>query len=384
MPTHTREALDAWEQFQGIRQRAEGKGRGLTQKELDERDRLLEVIRLGRIEELGISRSAGDGSDMPRVRTAANPGFAAFLRSGDVSEMRMGSDREARALGVGTGSAGGYLVPSEFRRELIETMVTFGGVRAVASHVDTETGANLPWPTVNDTANVGAILAENTQVAEQDVVLGTADLDAYMYTSKLVRVSLQLIQDSGFDVEQWLQGALATRIARIQNTHFTTGTGTAQPLGIATSPTTGVTAASQTAVTYDELVSLESSVDPEYIQGPGVGFMMNTTTLATIRKLKDTTNRPLLEPDVQAGAPRSLLGHKVFVNQAMSNMAASTKPVLFGNFRAAYVTRDAGPMSVARLSERYADFLQVGFLAFLRSDGIVQDASAYKSLVMAA
>jgi|GEM_PF-6397280 len=82
MPTHTREALDAWEQFQGIRQRAEEKGRGLTGKELDERDRLLEVIRMGRIEELGISRSAGDGSDMPRGRTAANPGFAAFLRSG--------------------------------------------------------------------------------------------------------------------------------------------------------------------------------------------------------------------------------------------------------------------------------------------------------------
>jgi len=385
MTTVSATAQGAWDEFQAISRRARETGRDLTGADLDERDRLLEIIKAGTIRSLPISRSAGGlDAESGHIRAVTNPGFARFLKTGDVSEMRMSSDREFRAQGVGTGSAGGFLVPAGFRQAIIETLARFGGVREVASHVDTDTGASLPWPTVNDTANVGAILAENTQVTEQDVVLGTATLGAHMYTSKMVRVSLQLIQDSGFDVEEWLRVRLSRRIWRIQNTHFTTGTGTAQPLGIGTSPVTGVTAASATAVTYDELVNLETSVDPDYVAGDDVGWMMNLSTFGAIRKLKDTTNKPLVEPDVQAGAPRMLLGHRVYLNQALPNMAVSTKPILFGNFRAGYVTRDAGDMTILRLAERYADFLQVGFLAFLRSDGAVQDASAYKSLVMAA
>jgi HK97 family phage major capsid protein len=91
--------------------------------------------------------------------------------------------------------------------------------------IDTDSGAPMNWPTVNDTANVGAILAENTQVTEQDVTFGQTPLGAYMYTSRLVRVSYQLLQDSAFNLDEFLRDILGERIGRILNQHFTTGTG---------------------------------------------------------------------------------------------------------------------------------------------------------------
>lgn len=384
--TPNQTAREAFASMRSIRQKAELEGREfLTAAETAERDRLADVVESNTVHSSAIERSGGElGMVTGRALAPANPGFARFLKHGDTSEMRAAGDTEQRALGVGTGSAGGYLVPQGFRSTLIETMKSYGGIRQLAAHVDSDNGADLPWPTVDDTANEGAILAENTQVTEQDVVLGTATLEAYMYTSKMVRVSLQLIQDSGFDAESWLAGALATRIGRVQNRHFTTGTGTAQPLGIVTGATVGVTAASATAITYDELVDLESSVDPAYRTGPGVGWMMSSGTLSALRKMKDADDRPLLQPDVQAGAPRNLLGYPTFVNNHMPDVAVDAKTVLFGNFRAGFVIRDVNDVSLLRLAERYADYLQVGFLAFLRSDGLVQDPAAYKALVMAA
>ncbi|WP_455360016.1 phage major capsid protein [Streptomyces sp. SYSU K21746] len=289
--------------------------------------------------------------------------------------------KELRAQGVATGAAGGYLVPAPFRATMVETMKFYGAMRNVAEIITTETGATLPWPTNDDTANVGAILSENTAVTEQDVTIGTNDVGAFMYTSKLVRVSLQLLQDSAFDVESWLARKLGERIGRIQNTHFTTGTGTAQPEGVQTNATIGVTGATgqTTSVTYDDLIDLIHSVDPAYRQSGRSQFMLNDASLAKVRKLKDTQNRPLWEPSVQVGVPDGILGYGYTVNQDMPVMAANAKSILFGDFFAGYLIRDVRDIQTLRLAERYADFLQVGFLAFSRADATPQDASAYRA-----
>lgn len=314
--------------------------------------------------------------------------FGSFVRRG--TNDLDGEDRQAlqrnfvageefRAAGVATGAAGGYTVPPGFRASMIEAMKTFGGMLGVAEVIDTDTGANLQWPTADDTANVGAILSENTQVGEQDVTLGTASIDAYMYTSKLVRVSYQLLNDSAFNIEGWLARKLGERIGRILNQHWTTGTGTAQPDGIVTTAGVGKQGATgqTTSVTYDDLVDVIDSIDPAY-QG-NARFMMHTQARKGIRKLKDSQQRPLWEPSIQVGVPDSILGYGLVLNQDMPVPAASAKSILFGDFRQAYLIRIVNNTQLMRLSERYADYLQVGFLAFQRSDGTLQNSAAVKA-----
>ncbi|WP_459246969.1 phage major capsid protein [Streptomyces youssoufiensis] len=308
---------------------------------------------------------------------------ASELSSQERTALRTGwvDGKELRAQGVATGAAGGYLVPPAFRAKMVEAQKFFSSMRDVAEVITTETGATLPWPTNDDTANVGAILAENTQVTEQDVTLGQADIGAYTYTSKLVRVSLQLLNDSAFDMEDWLARKLGERIGRAQNAHFTTGTGTNQPEGVQTNAVVGKTGATgqTTSVTYDDLIDLIHSVDPAYRLGGRAAWMLHDTTLAAARKLKDGQNRPLWEPSVQVGVPDTLLGYRYSVNQDMPTMAANAKAILFGDFFAGYLIRDVQDVQLLRLAERYADYLQVGFLSFARTDGTPQDTAAYKA-----
>ena len=193
----------------------------------------------GTLEDSG--QVVGDGEAYNRV-------FTNFLRRGmadlspeDKAVMSGKASQILNAAGIGTGAAGGFTVSPEFRDKLIETQKWYGPMLQEAEVIHTETGAQLPWPTNDDTANVGAILAENTQVTEQDGTFGTANIDAYMYTSKMVRVSYQLMQDSAFNLGVWLPRKLGTRLGRILNQHFTTGTGTNQPDGIVTSAAVGAT-----------------------------------------------------------------------------------------------------------------------------------------------
>lgn len=283
--------------------------------------------------------------------------------------------REFRAQSVGTTTAGGYLVPEGFSNALEESMLEFGGMREAATVFGTASGNDLPWPTVDDTAQKGAILAENTAVAEQDFTFGQIVFKAYKYSSKLVKVSVELLQDSAFDLNAYLVGALGTRLARITNEHFTTGTNSAQPQGVVTGSSVGKTGATgqTTTIIYDDIVDLLHSVDPAYRRSPKAAFMCNDSMIKVIRKLKDANNLPLWEPSIKVGEPDSILGKRVIVNQDVAAPAASAKSLLFGDF-SKYMIRDVKGVTVLRLNERYADAHQVGFLAFMRADGRIMDA----------
>ncbi len=108
---------------------------------------------------------------------------------------------EMRAQSVGTDSGGGFLVPEGFREELDIAMAQFGGMRQAADVFATASGNDLPWPTTNDSAQTGELLGENTAATEQDVTFGATTLQAFMYSSKMVRVSLQLLQDSAIRMD---------------------------------------------------------------------------------------------------------------------------------------------------------------------------------------
>ena len=293
---------------------------------------------------------------------------------------------ETRAMGVGASGAGDKTFSTRFVSELEAAMLAFGNVKAEATVVKTSTGNPMRFPTANDTAQSGALLAENTQIALQDISISEVTLDAYKYSSKGVLVSVELIQDNEVDLESFIGRALGERLGRITNTHFTTGTGTSQPNGIVTASTAGKTAAGAAAITYGELVDLQHSVDPAYQEG--AKFMFNFGTLGYLKKLLDSDGRPIWQPAMGASLagsyPATILGKPYVVNQQMAAIATTAKTVLYGDF-SKYLVREVKDITLLRLVERYADYHQVGFLAFMRTDGDLLNAGTnpVKHLVQA-
>ena len=288
---------------------------------------------------------------------------------------------EARAQSL-TSSAGGYTVPQGFINQLEASLLAFGGMREVATILRTAEGNDLPIPTVSDHANVGAILAENTQVAEQDITFAQITLKAYKYSSKLIRVSSELLQDSAIDLESFIGGALGERIARIFNTHATNGDNSSKPQGISASGA-GKTATAVDAITFAELLDLQHSLDPAY--RANARFMMHDTTFKLVRKLVDDQNRPIFMNDLSATSPGTLFGVPVVINQDVATVAAGAKAIYYGDF-SKYIIRDVQDFTLLRLEERYADYHQVGFVGFSRHDGRILDAGTdpIKHLIMAA
>jgi len=275
---------------------------------------------------------------------------------------------ELRAIGVSNPTGAGYLVPTEYERTIMQNMLAFGGMRSVATVMTTDNGADLDMPTSDDTGNVGELLAESATATEQDVTVGVNVLKAFYYGSKVVRVTYELLQDSAFNVEGWLAGLLAERVARITNTHFTVGTGGNQPLGVVLSAAAGVAGVTgqSTSVAWDDLINLEHTIDPAYRRD--ARFMFHDNTLSYLRRLKDGEGRYIWQPGTTVGAPGSINGWPYVINQDVAQMAASAKSILFGNFRA-YTIRDVRGFALIRLDELYALQRQVAFVGFSRHDG---------------
>jgi HK97 family phage major capsid protein len=280
---------------------------------------------------------------------------------------------ETRAMGVATGPTGLFGVPNELMRPLEVALLQFGSMRTVATIIRTDTGATLPIPMTNDTTNVGEIVAENTTVASQDLALTQLTLGSYKYSSKMVLVSVELMQDNAINLASFLGEALGTRIGRITNNHWTTGSGTGQPFGIVTSATVGKTSATsqQATILVDDLIDLEHSVDPAYRSA--ARFMMHDGTLKVIKKLKDTSGRPLFLPGISTGTPDTILGYPFVINQSMSALGTTVKSILFGALDK-YIIRDVRGIDLMRLDERFAEFGQVAFIAFARFDGNLMNA----------
>lgn len=299
------------------------------------------------------------------------------LRRDALGNMGMLSEWEQRAQAVGTGGAGGFTVPDEAMRALEVALLQFGGMRAVANVLRTTSGADLPMPMTNDTAQKGVILGENTSVAQQDVVFTQLVLQAFKYSSKMILVSVEFLQDSSINVPAFLGQALGERIGRITNEHFTTGTGASQPNGVVTASAQGkVGLTGQTAtVIYADLVDLEHSVDPAYRNG--ARWMFHDSTLKALKKIVDGSARPLWAPGLTSSfanaAPDTILGYPYIINQDMPVMAANAKSIVFGDF-SKYLVRDVVDVTLLRLDERFAEVHQVAFLAFSRHDGDLMNA----------
>jgi HK97 family phage major capsid protein len=288
-------------------------------------------------------------------------------------------DPEIKAtMSVGTGDEGGYLVPEGFQNALeIAALQYAGGMidPAVVTVLRTTSGNPLPIPTSDDTSNTGERIAENTQVAAQDVAFGQVMLNAWLYSSKVVKVPVTLMQDSAFDMNSFLAGRLGERIGRVWNTDLTVGAGTAGiPNGIVTASTLGKSFAGAAAITELELIDLEHSIDPAYrVNGR---YMFSDSVLALLRKLVDGDGRPVFQAGMATGSYDTIHGYPFTINQSVPQPTTGLKSVIFGDL-SKYYTRIALGMTLLRLVERYADYLQIGFLAFARADGDLVDAGTH-------
>lgn len=278
---------------------------------------------------------------------------------------------ESRALSSVTGTAGAYTIPQGFANILEVALLKTGGMLEVATIMDTDTGNDIQFPTMNDTANKGAILGENTTVGTStDPSFGVVTLKAYTYSSKPIMVPNQLLEDSAFNLEAFCADALAQRISSAFNEHATTGNGTTQPQGIVAASAKGADAAAA-AITYDNLVDLMHSVDPMYRNNGK--WMMNDSTFKALRKLKDTTGQPIFQLSLRDSEPTTLLGKPVVINNDMAAIGASAKSIIYGDL-SKYKVRRVKNYGVRRLTERYADLNQTAFILFVRLDGKLIDA----------
>ena len=289
------------------------------------------------------------------------------------------------AMSTTTTTEGGYTVPSEVASMVIDKLKAYGGMRDVATILTTSTGVNMSWPTSDGTADVGAIVGQNTAVSAADITFGTIALPVFYYTSNKIALPLELIQDSAIDIVAYVVDRLATRIARIQNTHFTTGAGTTVPDGIVPKSGTGKTGTTGQTLTviYDDLIDLKHSVNRAY--RANARYMMNDLSVAVVSKLKDTTGRPVWVPSVIAGAPDTLCGFPVAINDDMAVMAANAKSIAFGDL-SKYTIRDvANTTTIKRFDDSaFALANQVGFCGWQRSGGNLLDPNAVKVYINSA
>jgi len=280
-----------------------------------------------------------------------------------------------RALSVNTGASGGFIVPSGFINRVEDALLFYGGMRQVAEILRTETGEELSWPTDNDTSNSGERLGEGQAVTEAAPTFGQVKLNAYVYSSKLVRVPVSLLQDAAFDLVNWLAAKLGERISRAQNSDYTTGIRGNQPWGIVTAATLGVTAAAQAAIDWDELKQLIHSVDVAY--RTGARWMFHDNTALALRQIRDGMGREIWQSNAREGLPDTIEGYPVTLNNDMASTIATTaKTIIFGQLTK-YKIRDVQIIIVRRLVERYAEYNEEGFVAFMRSDGALIDAGTH-------
>lgn len=324
----------------------------------------------------------------PEQSTAYSGALRSYIRNGfgmmtpeETLALRSGYVRfegEDRAQSTISGATGGFAVAPDTSMygKVVEALKFFGGMRSAGcTTLTTTTGADLPITTDDDTANTGVIVGEEgSQAGASNVALGQRILHAYLYSSKIVKVSWQLLSDSSFDIESYLGRKLGLRLGRIQNTHFTIGTGNAQPQGVIPVATVGRQSAvgNTVSVPFDDVIRLIHSVDVAY-RGPGCRFMMHDLTAQAYELLKDGDGQYIWRPGMTDGAPDRLKGFPTVINNDVAQMAASAKHTAFGDFSNYYI-REVQGIQLVRLNELYAENGQVGFMAFMRADGGLVDA----------
>jgi HK97 family phage major capsid protein len=312
--------------------------------------------------------------------------FEHFLRTGE-------RDAELRSIGAASGADGATLVPQGFEAELETKMSYFGGVGNIARTIVTDTGNPLPWPTMDDTSNTGEWLAEAAPVTNADPTFSNVVLGANLLSSKQVKVSVQLEQDSAFSISALLSDAFGERLGRTLDSALWVGDGS-------TIPVTGLLTALQAAggrsvlavganandgastdlnsIGTDDFSALIDKLDRAY-QKPTNQFVFNQHTQNALRKLKDKYGRPVWEVSLAQGEPDKIFSYGFTIDNAFANIGAGNVSACFGDF-SRYAVRKVSGITVVRFNELYMANYQRAYQAFIRVDAKLLQAAAFSYL----
>jgi HK97 family phage major capsid protein len=298
---------------------------------------------------------------------------------------------ELRAQGVGTDTAGGFTVPETMLQKITERLKAFGGVANAVETITTSSGEKITWPTLDDTANSGVIVAEGATPGSggADLVFGEKTLSAFKYmapgaSNAPLKVSLELLQDSAFDIQGLVVRKLSERIFRKQAVDWVSGAGTTAPFGLNTGTAVAANTFDNAAPTYADLLNAVHQVDPAYRDAAVWTF--NDFTLSLIEGVVDSNGRPLLNnatDGINVGrSNQTLLGYPVVVDQAWANYAdaGTNKFGAFGDLRAGYIIRRVQDVTLIVNPYSSASSGQVEYVLWSRADGVPQDTNAYRVL----
>jgi HK97 family phage major capsid protein len=271
-----------------------------------------------------------------------------------------------------TTNTGAAVIPQAFYGTLLEAKKAWGGITNLVKTIQTENGAPMKVSLANDTGNLLVPILEAVTVTEQDPTLSSVLLNSEELTTNAITLSIAMLQDSAFDVDGWIKAEFGKRYFRGLASLVTNGSTSGNIQSVTTGYTASNTVTTGTIATvkYADLVSLFAAVDPAFTDSST--FTMNSNTRSVLMQIVDTLGRPIFLPAVTSGAPDTLFGRPVVLNQFLPNVATGNVAIQFGSYSDGYLLRNVDPgLSVVRLNERYMDKLEIGFLGYARSGGIV-------------
>lgn len=308
----------------------------------------------------------GAGTRQPEART----GIASDNYAEDYNCYLRGRALIHNVMSEGVDANGGYLVPTEFERQIVTALDDNNVIRSVANVIKTAAERKIPVAASHVAAQW---TAENGAYTESNPTFAQKAIDAYKETA-LAKVSIELLQDSMFSVEAYLANEFGRAFGILEEEAFCVGTGTGQPTGIFNAyddnaPVGGeinVITGTSGAVKGDDLISLIYALKAPYRKN--AKFLMKDSSVAEIRKLKDGNGVYMWQPSLQAGQPDKLLGYDLLTSAYAPEIAANALPVAFGDFHSYWISDRSG-ITIQRLNELYSANGQVGFIATKRCDG---------------
>ena len=317
----------------------------------------------------GGAAGAAAGKDTPEYRRA----FADYLLNG-----AQGISPETRSLiekrDSISGLSAGVLIPTDLASSIEIALKSYGCMFEAGQIITTSKGGDLTFPTVNDTAAKATIVAEYDQSTKRTPTFGSVTLKAFTYRTPIIPVSLELLQDSAFDLDALLSQLLSESFGRGVNEHLTTGSGTGQPRGIVTAATAIENGAAAGAITLDNIIDLIAGVDSAYAKTGK--FMFNHKTLWALAKIKDTHGQYIWQENARVGQPGTIFGKGYVINDDVADIGAGNASVLFGDL-SKYKIRLVKGFRVIRLNELLAEYLSIGLFGFARVDGTLIDAGTH-------